>query len=584
MTRYAGLALLLAVALVVSWVGPAARCDSHGGQASGKGPNNGRARLSGAVDEQRYSTVEFVVIGKSGLRHWELEIRLNDLSTVELWDNAWASLFEFADHDGDGELLREEAKLLPRPFAFRQMQWGKFLSSPNAAPAWEDLDIDSSGAVTRSELMNAYVRAGLGTSLVAFAQPPYTEALTAALCDELGLVASGPAASPGEAADAKPGVADEAHWRQAVDKLFALDANNDELISPGELVDGCTYPGLSATQLLSAANRNAEAATVETPLPLILLPALRSDTDWAGVVIERLDQDKDLQLSPKELGVAPEGIAELDANADGRLSAEELIRWRDSAADLTLRVTLEGEENGKIQVVSESDTKAAATPPLTELKRWQDAGLNVCFRTDPGKLSSTWHEARENFLAQFDEADSAAPDGVSAEALAPFRHLIAVRRLVPLADRNQDGTLTRQELEAWLDLQEAFVAAQSLITIMDHRAGLFEFIDTNADGSLSKPELLGAYARLTDQGILSSRQLRVSLLPRQLRCTLSAGLPLTTLATRPAVGPPWFRSADRNQDGRLSAAEFLGPADAFARIDIDGDGYLSLEEAQATDK
>ena len=57
--------------------------------------------------------------------------------------------------------------------------------------------------------------------------------------------------------------------------------------------------------------------------------------------------------------------------------------------------------------------------------------------------------------------------------------------------------------------------------------------------------------------------------------------------TRPptdARGPAWFRKMDRNGDGDVSRAEFLGSKEDFDRIDTDHDGLISLEEAEAFDK
>ena len=48
-------------------------------------------------------------------------------------------------------------------------------------------------------------------------------------------------------------------------------------------------------------------------------------------------------------------------------------------------------------------------------------------------------------------------------------------------------------------------------------------------------------------------------------------------------GPVWFRKMDRNGDGDISRAEWLGTAEEFERIDTDKDGLISLAEAEAAD-
>jgi hypothetical protein len=41
---------------------------------------------------------------------------------------------------------------------------------------------------------------------------------------------------------------------------------------------------------------------------------------------------------------------------------------------------------------------------------------------------------------------------------------------------------------------------------------------------------------------------------------------------------------DRNRDGDVSRKEWLGTEEEFRRIDTDGDGLISLAEAEAYDK
>src|SRR5262249_38667326 len=50
--------------------------------------------------------------------------------------------------------------------------------------------------------------------------------------------------------------------------------------------------------------------------------------------------------------------------------------------------------------------------------------------------------------------------------------------------------------------------------------------------------------------------------------------------TAPVRGPLWFRKMDRNQDGDVSRREFVGTDEQFAQLDTDGDGLISVEEAE----
>jgi hypothetical protein len=47
----------------------------------------------------------------------------------------------------------------------------------------------------------------------------------------------------------------------------------------------------------------------------------------------------------------------------------------------------------------------------------------------------------------------------------------------------------------------------------------------------------------------------------------------------PRTTPLWFQRMDRNNDGDVSFREFLGTREEFNRIDTDGDGLISPEEA-----
>ena len=61
------------------------------------------------------------------------------------------------------------------------------------------------------------------------------------------------------------------------------------------------------------------------------------------------------------------------------------------------------------------------------------------------------------------------------------------------------------------------------------------------------------------------------------------GMPLLALDwSRPNM--IWFHKMDKNQDGDVSLREFLGSRADFQRLDTDGDGLISWEEALQADK
>jgi Ca2+-binding EF-hand superfamily protein len=123
-------------------------------------------------------------------------------------------------------------------------------------------------------------------------------------------------------------------------------------------------------------------------------------------------------------------------------------------------------------------------------------------------------------------------------------------------------------------------------------------LDANGDGRLSPREMRTAWQRLgtfdrDGDGLISREEM-----PRQVQITINPGLPnlgvvqpgriVPPRRTEPMVGntpagprgPLWFRKMDLNGDGDVSRREWLGSPEEFSRIDTDGDGLISLEEAE----
>ncbi|HEY1189315.1 MAG TPA: EF-hand domain-containing protein [Gemmata sp.] len=322
------------------------------------------------------------------------------------------------------------------------------------------------------------------------------------------------------------GKVSEKEWTAAADVLKKLDKNDDELVGAGELVPKTVYPGAAGTVLLAPPAADVVPPDVLAKLPLVVLPADPKDVYWATEVAKR----------------------------NPRFKGAELPNWRKQEPDARWVVKL-------------SDKPGAAG-------RFAFAGSRV--RVDGwvagGTVNEALSSARKQLIGQLD----APPE--PTEAKGNGRRGSNLAWLVPIADRNGDGTLERKELDAWFDLQVQIARGQVLLTVLDG-AGVFELLDTNHDGALSVRELRHGWQRIKEADCVTAGAFDPKKLPHVVLIAVSRGYP-QALALDARRGPTWFRAMDRNGDGDVSRREFTGPADVFDTLDTDKDGLLSAEEAE----
>src|SRR5262249_20254434 len=130
--------------------------------------------------------------------------------------------------------------------------------------------------------------------------------------------------------------------------------------------------------------------------------------------------------------------------------------------------------------------------------------------------------------------------------------------------------------------------------------GLFDLLDADGDGNLSVRELRNAPRLLAKLNARDGKLARDQV-PRHYQGTLALGAagsngPFDRVAVLPPRrvgpggrpqrprGPLWFQKMDRNRDGDVSRKEFLGTDEQFKEIDTDGDGLISVAEAEAYDR
>jgi Ca2+-binding EF-hand superfamily protein len=325
--------------------------------------------------------------------------------------------------------------------------------------------------------------------------------------------------------------------------------------------------------------------------PFLVLSSEKSAAALTAELLTRYDKNKNQELSRKELPLDKSAFDRLDANRDGELDAVELDGWRKLSPELELIVPLERHSRRDILVVPAAQGKpqplAALTPP-------KGGGLRIPIAEKQLEVArrNSVSSLRQELLRQFDAL--AGKKGVLAEK-AIYQPPFTFVALARLADRNGDNSLTRKEIDEFLDMQEKFFFRATYLTVMDRGVSLFELLDTDHDGQLSPRELRSAWSRLAPWDRDGSGRIRREQLPRQFQFVLSHGqsransTPVGGFGGLPSFrdrsrGPVWFRKMDRNGDGDVSQKEFLGTAEQFRRLDADGDGLIDVNEAESADR
>jgi Ca2+-binding EF-hand superfamily protein len=309
------------------------------------------------------------------------------------------------------------------------------------------------------------------------------------------------------------------------------------------------------------------------------------------------------KLSRKQLPRLDEAeFARLDANKDGILDGKELAAIVQREPDLCLTASF-GDKAGKALDMTDRKT------PLADKVCYQQDSL-LLFDLDKTRmeLRRNEEERKKNFFAdiirgQISELFKAADkdgdgfvDEKEAKANPQFSNIFKA------LDRDGNGKVSTKEMLAYFDkmqeIQQRARAACVTLVLRDQSRGLFELLDTNRDGWLGLRELRQAPKVLERVLAKGKDYLTKDDMPPSYLLTLRRGTAESDgLAAQEAVfnrlyglsydaeaatgrGPVWFRKMDKNRDGDVSRKEFLFSDELFRKIDADGDGLISVEEAE----
>ncbi|GBD35807.1 hypothetical protein HRbin36_00922 [bacterium HR36] len=535
-----------------------------------------------------------------------LHVMWNGQPIAERWRQAVDKLFAFADRNQDGRLSRDELLRL------RTHLTGARLGG--TLP----FDLDAQGTISREAFQHWLRQINLGPIQISvlpgelhrpedlmpgLQEPVLSRALF------VRLDANG------------DGKLDAREIEQAQRRLQALDEDEDELVTPLEIVRG--YQETSAKPGAGAARGPGEFR----PRLLILNNAT---AESQAIFYLQVDYSTEFhlpirfrRLAANDIHLPRELFQRLDKNGDGWLDEEELRGFlrRPPDVEVTLHLQEAGRERPSVRFaeatarfgcqVMRTDDEVVLELSKTRLRlsahSWLLAGNAYRAPSRLANSAQTLDEflamAIKNYLPLFMRADTDHNGYLDEQE---FRRIsmgaVLVLQGVSFAelDGDGDGKIFQEEFAAFLRQVfrvQLLAHDVGLSLALTHRGSeLFRLLDTNRDGKLGlrewrqAPNILRNLDRNGDSvlewnDLTAHWQLDIGPrsptlpLPYSGRMMLSPQNPFSRPDSAQANIPAWFRAMDRNGDGDIPRREFPGTDKEFRRLDADGDGLISLQEA-----
>ncbi len=486
-----------------------------------------------------------------------LHITIDGQPFRQAWHERFDEMFALEDRDGDGRLTLDEARIVAR-----DMNGGLGASAKN-------LKEFVSGETIDRQALAAYVEQTFPPFVL---RPRQVIGQGAALALFPLLDTNGDQRlTAGELAVAEA-------------QLLQRDFDDNGVMTPGELI-------LDPKAIAAAADPNASEADLDPDdSPVLVVDAALTGSRFAERMLKQYDRNHDSRLATDGTALEiklPRSVAgRWDTDGDGTLAREELERAELWSPDLELPFAM-----GHASVRAVRRGRSPRSPEGFRVRKKLLGGYHLELGEATIELNRHNRDPRQADLVQmrnYDRDNNEYLDKAEAGA-----NNISPDTFTAM-DIDGDGKVFKGELTSFMTRQNAAAAARLYLVVKDKGQNLFDVMEIDTDGLLSPRELRSARNVLdihdeNGDGVLGGDEV-----PQQLMLELVRGVDervgpetfvhYTTLASQsrsPSSGPLWFRKMDRNNDGDLSPAEFIGPRAKFDRLDADGDGLVDRDEAEA---
>jgi Ca2+-binding EF-hand superfamily protein len=515
-----------------------------------------------ARDSQTTSdAIDFVYLGPTRPLVFRLRITIDGRPFRDVWQARFDELFAEEDRERDGRVTLEQVDAIARDMNGSLAGAGK--TSAKDSPLRPSAGFV--GTVDRAS-SQAYVEKLL----------PSVTLAQRAVVDRMAAMALFPLLDTDNdhrLSSAELSVAEE--------RVRQRDFDDNRVITRRELV-------LDPAAIAAAADPAAgdRALNLENS-PIILLDASITPDQFAGKVLTYYDHNQDghLATSPpdREIDLTAETLGRLDGNGDGKLEREELEKLIDARPDVELPLAMgrtSARDNRARAVLADREFRARKTlAGGFDLKLGEAEIKFLRNNRNPQEANIEFRRYDTDNNAYINKSE-AGNGGIGEAAFAAM-------------DTDEDGKVMKGEFGSFMNRQNAAAAVRLQLEVTDEGQSLFDLLDTDSNGVLSARELRTAvnilsFADKNGDGTLGGDEI-----PQHLRLELVRGVDQpgdarsiavaasTSTAKSSSSGPLWFRKMDRNGDGDLSPHEFVGPIQAFRKLDVDGDGLIDRQEAEA---